>query len=290
MDIYVDKLPLQILYFIRQAAKISFSDLCKKGNININSMCDSVSNHFLCCLSELHSANFIKIFNRNSDNDSDSTDGADDERFAYELLRAATRSYSRFYDERLGNEIQAVDIMFSLTDNFYTVLQTIGFSITAEINQLQSERRSCSILGEINPWLKSNVFVIMPFSDEFNPIYEDHLAPVCEKLKLSCTRADLIDSPNVIMNDIWSHINNADIIICDCTKKNPNVFYELGLAHALGKKVICITQNADDIPFDIKQIRYIKYEYNPRGMREFEETLSRYMSEEPRCLKTISRE
>ena len=135
-------------------------------------------------------------------------------------------------------------------------------------------------MGEINPRLESKVFVIMPFKDDFNPIYEDHIVSVCKKLKYTCTRADLIDSPNVIINDIWSHINNADIIICDCTQKNPNVFYELGLAHALGKKVICITQNADDIPFDIKQIRYIKYEYNPRGMKEFEVTLKRYLVEE----------
>ena len=80
------------------------------------------------------------------------------------------------------------------------------------------------------------------------------------------------------MNDIWSLINNADIIICDCTGKNPNVFYELGLAHAIGKNVICITQNTEDIPFDIKHIRYIKYEYNPRGMTKFEKTLGQYIA------------
>ena len=82
MDIYVDKLPLQILYFIRQAAKISFSDLCKKGNININSMCDSVSNHFLCCLSNLQSSNFIETSYKNSNNNAGLIDSADDESYA----------------------------------------------------------------------------------------------------------------------------------------------------------------------------------------------------------------
>lgn len=280
MDIHIDKLPLQILYYIRQAGEISFSDLCKKAHININCMHDSAGNHFLCCLSNLHSSNFIKISFMDSNNDADSTDGADNERYPYELLRAARCSYSRSGDVHLDNEIKADDVILSLTDYFYTVQHTIGFSITAEIMQLQREKQCRSILGGVNPRLKSKVFVIMPFKDDFDPIYEDHLVPVCEKLKYSCTRVDLIDSPNVIINDIWSHIYNADIIICDCTEKNPNVFYELGLAHALGKKVICITQSADDIPFDIKQIRYIKYEYSPRGMKEFEVTLGRYLVEE----------
>lgn len=282
MDIYIDKLPLQILYYIRQAGEISFSDLCRKVLLNKNAQRDSVRYRFLHCLSDLHSANFIKISNKNSNIDAGPTDGTDgdDMLCTYSLLSFALQSCSRSTDAHFDNEIKSDDIIISVTDYFYTVQQTIGFSVTAEIMQLQKEIQCCSILGEINPRLESKVFVIMPFKDDFNPIYEDHIVSVCKKLKYTCTRADLIDSPNVIINDIWSHINNADIIICDCTQKNPNVFYELGLAHALGKKVICITQNADDIPFDIKQIRYIKYEYNPRGMKEFEVTLKRYLVEE----------
>ena len=81
-----------------------------------------------------------------------------------------------------------------------------------------------------------------------------------------------------IVNYIWSLIFSAQIVICDCTGKNPNVFYELGLAHSLGKKTICITQNSNDIPFDIKHLRYIKYEYTPRGMKKFEEKLEQYVA------------
>ena len=77
------------------------------------------------------------------------------------------------------------------------------------------------------------------------------------------------------MADIWSAIKAAKIIIADCTGRNPNVFYEIGLAHAIGKKVVLITQSMDDIPFDLRQLRTIVYEYSPRGMKSFEDTLKR---------------
>ena len=119
----------------------------------------------------------------------------------------------------------------------------------------------------------------MPFSKDIKPVYEDIIEPICKELGYSCKRADLIDRPSVIINDIWSSIYNSDIIICDCTQGNPNVFYELGLAHALGKRVICITQNSDDIPFDIERIRYIKYIYDPCDTEAFRKALERYLRE-----------
>jgi nucleoside 2-deoxyribosyltransferase len=66
---------------------------------------------------------------------------------------------------------------------------------------------------------------------------------------------------------------SASLTVADCTGRNPNVFYEIGLAHALGKPVILITQNSEDIPFDVTHIRYIQYEFTPRGMERFEQKL-----------------
>ena len=118
----------------------------------------------------------------------------------------------------------------------------------------------------------------MPFDDKLAPIYDDHIKKICDKIELDCKRADLVLKTESIINDIWSLIYNAQIIICDCTGKNPNVFYELGIAHSLGKKTICITQNSDDIPFDIRHLRYIQYEYTPRGMKIFEEKLEQHLA------------
>ena len=75
------------------------------------------------------------------------------------------------------------------------------------------------------------------------------------------------------MKDVWSAIYYSEAVIADCTGRNPNVFYEIGIAHTLGRKTVLIAQQIDDIPFDVRHIRSIIYEYTPRGVREFEKKL-----------------
>jgi hypothetical protein len=106
-----------------------------------------------------------------------------------------------------------------------------------------------------------------------DPIYLDHIKAIVESEGINCKRADEIHGTNIITFDIWEKINRARFIIADLTGKNPNVFYEIGLAHALGKEVILITQTMDDVPFDLKSIRCIVYSYTPRGMKELEASL-----------------
>ena len=122
---------------------------------------------------------------------------------------------------------------------------------------------------------KCDIFMVMPFREHLNPVYQDHITKIASDLNLDIKRGDDPFSHHDIITEIWSLINNSQLVIADCTGKNPNVFYEMGLAHAIGKPVIPITQNEEDIPFDIRQRRYIKYEYTPRGMQEFEERLKR---------------
>ena len=116
----------------------------------------------------------------------------------------------------------------------------------------------------------ADIFMIMPFADEFNPIYEDHIKAAANTLNLTIKRGDNFFSRQSIMNDIWSAINGCKIVIADCTDRNANVFYELGIAHAIEKTAIMITQNIEDIPFDLKHLRVIEYQHTPRGMKEFE--------------------
>lgn len=76
---------------------------------------------------------------------------------------------------------------------------------------------------------------------------------------MTCNRADDIWENATIIQDIVDLIDRSAIVVCDCTSRNPNVFYEIGIAHTLGKEVILITQSADDIPFDLRHLRYIRY-------------------------------
>lgn len=135
--------------------------------------------------------------------------------------------------------------------------------------------RGTSLFAEENKSVKwPQVFVLMPFEKEFRPIFDDHIKKVILGLGLTIERADDFFSTGSIVNDIWTAINIAEIIIADCTGRNPNVFYEIGIAHAIGKETVLITQSIDDIPFDLKHLRAILYKYIPRGMKEFEAALS----------------
>lgn len=141
-----------------------------------------------------------------------------------------------------------------------------------------------------DPPHSTDIFVLMPFSEEFKAVYDDHILNVAKKLELTVSRADDFFAANSIISDIWDAINSAQIIIADCSGRNPNVFYELGIAHTLGKSVILIAQQKEnnDLPFDIRHIRGLFYEFTPRGMQNFESYLETLLSLELERTRTIS--
>jgi len=103
------------------------------------------------------------------------------------------------------------------------------------------------------------VFVIMPFGEKFDLVYECIEKSVTQA-QLKCIRADKEVFSGIIMDKIKENIARAGIIIAELSEQNPNVFYELGLAHAWNKKVIMITQNIRNIPFDLKHWRMVIYD------------------------------
>ena len=118
------------------------------------------------------------------------------------------------------------------------------------------------------------VFVFSPFEEPFNTIYSDHIKPSIESIgRLRCSRADDIYDNQSIIEDIWRYTNEARILISELTGRNPNVFYETGIAHTIGKEVILLTQSMDDVPFDLRHLRCIVYEYTPRGISALESNL-----------------
>ncbi len=121
------------------------------------------------------------------------------------------------------------------------------------------------------------VFVLMPFKKPWsNRIWIDHIKPIVEGIesspRLVCKRADDLFGHDVLL-DIVSAIRSARIIIADITSKNANVFYELGIAHCEGKRVLLLTQDVKDIPFDLLRFRHIVYDDNSDGYKEMERGL-----------------
>lgn len=115
-------------------------------------------------------------------------------------------------------------------------------------------------------------FVIMPFSQEFDDVYTYLIAYSLKRAGFEVLRADSIESQSNILRDIICGILESDLIVADLTEANPNVYYELGLAHALEKKTILLCQELNDIPFDLRSYRILTYS---TYMAAFEESKSK---------------
>ncbi len=170
------------------------------------------------------------------------------------------------------------DASFELSPSVPELVRVLGISL----KELSARDPQRSVLltpffgrpADMTEAHATDLFVLMPFIDELAPIYQDHIKRVAKRLELSVKRGDDVFSAGEVMKDVWDSICNAKVVIADCTGRNPNVFYEMGLAHTVGKPIILITQNADDVPFDLRSIRYIAYKYTPPGMKVFERVLA----------------
>jgi len=110
----------------------------------------------------------------------------------------------------------------------------------------------------INP-SANHIFIAMPFAKEFNNIYYFGIKQAIEKYNRKSERTDQDKFVGDIVQRIKERIRTADLVIGDITGHNPNVFYEVGLADGLGKKIILISQ-AQEIPFDFKTQNQITYD------------------------------
>jgi hypothetical protein len=103
------------------------------------------------------------------------------------------------------------------------------------------------------------VFVIAPFRDEFMDAYRFGIRGACEEVKAECIRVDEALHDNTILEEIYRNLREADVIVSDMTGQSPNVFFETGYAVAIQQRVIYVTRDASDIPFDLKHFPHVTY-------------------------------
>lgn len=103
-------------------------------------------------------------------------------------------------------------------------------------------------------------FVMMPFGEWFDRYYQEIYAPGINEAGFEAIRGDELFHTGSVMEQIWEQIEKAKILLADLSGKNPNVFYELGLAHAARKPVVFTASNLDDVPFDLRHLRVIIYD------------------------------
>lgn len=121
---------------------------------------------------------------------------------------------------------------------------------------------------------KKTAFILMPFADEFSDVYEYLISNGLQDAGYAVKRADDIKSQSNIIGDIIEGIVKSDLVVADLTGANPNVYYELGIAHALNKKVILITQEIDELPFDLRSYRVVGYSTHFAKMNQAKKELS----------------
>lgn len=116
--------------------------------------------------------------------------------------------------------------------------------------------------------LKPFAFVLMPFAKEFDDVYKLGIKAVAKDLGVVAERVDEQIFSESMLERIYRQIDAADFVIADMTGKNPNVFYEVGYAHAKGKLCTLITRTSDDIPFDLKHHRHLVYGGSIQSLRD----------------------
>lgn len=108
----------------------------------------------------------------------------------------------------------------------------------------------------------------MPFDKIFDDRYHLGIKETAKELGILAERVDEQIYREGILDRIYRQIEVADVVVADMTGKNPNVFYEVGYAHAKGKLTILLTSDADDIPFDLKHRRHVVYGESISALRE----------------------
>ena len=152
-----------------------------------------------------------------------------------------------------------------LTHTHWEVKEADLFKILLINKQKAQPTSSVFSLEAIHQPKPRLVSIMMPFAAEFDPVYAVIQSAV-KSIGLEPMRADNFWEHDHVIQDIVNLIARARVVICDLSSRNPNVFYEAGIAHTLGKEVILIAQSQDDVPFDLRHIRYIKYLNNEQGL------------------------
>lgn len=176
----------------------------------------------------------------------------------------------RFLKEMIGENNENLGVVYDyVTKN----CRNEGENISSEEIEGRKIIFTPSIFDIPTKPIDSNlVSVMMPFKSELSDVYSA-IKDAASAVDLSCTRADDIWDHSTVVQDIFSLIYRSNIVVCDFTDKNPNVFYEAGIAHTLGKHVVPIAQSDHDIPFDLRHHRYAKYLNNTEGLNKLKSDL-----------------
>lgn len=183
---------------------------------------------------------------------------------------------------------------YDLNEDFHFKIEVSGSNISLYVNnviisqgtatlsespiELRLSGQETSMFDLKYKPIKPKVFIVMQFTNEYNTLYNDVIKPVVESYELECVRADEFYTSSPIIKDIVDSIKESYIIIAEITPDNPNVFYEIGYAHAINKPTILLCdKKRDKLPFDVSGFRTLFYENSIGGKNKVERDLKKFI-------------
>lgn len=190
------------------------------------------------------------------------------------------------FDEKLDHKKAVEDVNKALksskfilkekSDGQYLMKKIMREFISTEISEIEAIKQitfTPSVFKVPKKTTNSKLIsVMMPFNPAYRGTYEA-IKRVADHMELECLRADDIWENSTFIQDIFDLIFCSRIVVVDFSERNPNVMYETGIAHTLGKIVIPITQSINDIPSDLGHHRALKYSPNDEGYRNLSNEL-----------------
>ena len=188
--------------------------------------------------------------------------------------------FNFYYDQELApipteviNELSSIFGVdgFGLSNTHWSVKHHDIFELLYKYKNGAEETQGVFRVSR-RPVKQRQIAVMMPFDHIFTEVFKA-INILGMSIGCSCVRADGIWNEDAIIQDIVNLIIESKVVLCDVSGRNPNVFYEAGIAHAMGKSVVLITQNEQDVPFDLRHLRYVQYLPNNQGYMALQNSL-----------------
>ncbi|QMW05396.1 hypothetical protein [Spirosoma foliorum] len=180
------------------------------------------------------------------------------------LVRQVDRYKDDLYRQSIETKINELQQQLSISqtrfENVNHLLIEAQKAVAPNNNNLKKADFFDSLGVNIDAKLDETlVMVLMPFNNQFDFTYAT-IKKAVEDVGLVCKRSDDNVESAAILPHIVQMMVRAKVIIADITGRNPNVFYELGIAHSLNKTVLMVAQSVSDIPFDVSSVRVLVYD------------------------------
>lgn len=185
-----------------------------------------------------------------------------------------TKVSAKYWDQE-----EYAEVYMSILDTFGIETADADRWLSVDIDTLTTnelELLGQEIASTLRKGFKTKCFVMMPFGDNMNDVYDNGIHPAIKASDMKPVRLDRLALTGNAVESLRSALRYCDIAIADISSLNPNVMYELGIAHAEGKPVIILCEEATEvnrdalIPFDLRTEFVIFYN---RPMKQLEQDL-----------------